>query len=63
MAKMEGGVKILLDIDRVLTSDEIPILSKRCKSSAIGFFGLHGETLRLSLNFSTFRQFDRLPAS
>lgn len=28
MAKMEGGVKILLDIDRVLSADEISILQK-----------------------------------
>jgi purine-binding chemotaxis protein CheW len=28
MAKMEGGVKILLDIDRVLTADEIKLLDK-----------------------------------
>ncbi len=28
MAKMEGGVKILLDIDRVLNSDEISALEK-----------------------------------
>jgi len=28
MAKMEGGVKILLDIDRVLNSDEISVLEK-----------------------------------
>ena len=28
MAKMEGGVKILLDIDRVLSSDEISALEK-----------------------------------
>jgi len=28
MAKMEGGVKILLDIDRVLSSDEISLLSE-----------------------------------
>ena len=28
MAKMEGGVKILLDIDRVLTGDEIAVLEK-----------------------------------
>jgi len=29
MAKMEGGVKILLDIDRVLRSEEITLLEKR----------------------------------
>ena len=28
MAKMQGGVKILLDIDRVLTSEEIVLLEK-----------------------------------
>jgi purine-binding chemotaxis protein CheW len=28
MAKMEGGVKILLDIDRVLNSEEISVLKK-----------------------------------
>jgi len=28
MAKMEGGVKILLDIDQVLTSDELTLLKK-----------------------------------
>jgi purine-binding chemotaxis protein CheW len=28
MAKMEGGVKILLDIDRVLTGEEIAVLEK-----------------------------------
>ena len=28
MAKMEGGVKILLDIDRVLNADEITLLDK-----------------------------------
>jgi purine-binding chemotaxis protein CheW len=28
MAKMEGGVKILLDIDRVLTGEEIELLEK-----------------------------------
>jgi purine-binding chemotaxis protein CheW len=28
MAKMEGGVKILLDIDRVLVADEIALLDK-----------------------------------
>ena len=28
MAKMEGGVKILLDIDQVLSSDELSILSE-----------------------------------
>ena len=28
MAKMEGGVKILLDIDRVLTGDEIAVIEK-----------------------------------
>ncbi|MCK4389093.1 MAG: purine-binding chemotaxis protein CheW, partial [Desulfobacterales bacterium] len=28
MAKMEGGVKILLDIDRVLSEEEIAILDK-----------------------------------
>ena len=28
MAKMEGGVKILLDIDRVLSSEEITIIEK-----------------------------------
>ncbi len=28
MAKMEGGVKILLDIDRVLTSEELVIISQ-----------------------------------
>jgi purine-binding chemotaxis protein CheW len=28
MAKMEGGVKILLDIDRVLSSDEVSLLEK-----------------------------------
>jgi purine-binding chemotaxis protein CheW len=28
MAKMEGGVKILLDIDRVLNSEEIAVLEK-----------------------------------
>ena len=28
MAKMEGGVKILLDIDKVLTSDELYLLEK-----------------------------------
>ena len=28
MAKMEGGVKILLDIDRVLSGDEISLLEK-----------------------------------
>jgi len=28
MAKMEGGVKILLDIDRVLNADEIAVLEK-----------------------------------
>ncbi len=28
MAKMEGGVKILLDIDKVLNSDEIAVLEK-----------------------------------
>ena len=28
MAKMEGGVKILLDIDRVLTAEEIAVLKK-----------------------------------
>ena len=28
MAKMEGGVKILLDIDRVLSGDEIKLLDK-----------------------------------
>jgi hypothetical protein len=26
MAKMEGGVKILLDIDRVLSTEEIALL-------------------------------------
>ncbi len=28
MAKMEGGVKILLDIDKVLSSEEISTLKK-----------------------------------
>ena len=28
MAKMEGGVKILLDIDQVLSSDELSVLSE-----------------------------------
>ena len=28
MAKMEGGVKILLDIDRVLSSEEVAVLEK-----------------------------------
>jgi hypothetical protein len=28
MAKMEGGVKILLDIDKVLSSDELALLKK-----------------------------------
>jgi purine-binding chemotaxis protein CheW len=28
MAKMEGGVKILLDIDQVLTSDELSLLEE-----------------------------------
>jgi len=28
MAKMEGGVKILLDIDKVLTNDELSLLEK-----------------------------------
>ncbi|MCK4469377.1 MAG: chemotaxis protein CheW, partial [Desulfobacterales bacterium] len=28
MAKMEGGVKILLDIDRVLSSEEVTLLEK-----------------------------------
>jgi purine-binding chemotaxis protein CheW len=28
MAKMEGGVKILLDIDRVLSADEIAVMDK-----------------------------------
>jgi purine-binding chemotaxis protein CheW len=28
MAKMEGGVKILLDIDRMLNSKEISVLEK-----------------------------------
>jgi hypothetical protein len=28
MAKMNGGVKILLDIDRVLNAEEITILDK-----------------------------------
>jgi len=28
MAKMEGGVKILLDIDKVLNSDELALLNK-----------------------------------
>jgi hypothetical protein len=28
MAKMEGGVKILLEIDRVLTNDELSLLEK-----------------------------------
>ncbi len=28
MAKMEGGVKILLDIDRVLSGDEVAVLEK-----------------------------------
>jgi purine-binding chemotaxis protein CheW len=28
MAKMEGGVKILLDIDRVLGPDEIAVMEK-----------------------------------
>ncbi|MEE8430385.1 MAG: chemotaxis protein CheW [Candidatus Desulfatibia sp.] len=28
MAKMEGGVKILLDIDRVLSGEEIELLEK-----------------------------------
>jgi hypothetical protein len=28
MAKMEGGVKILLDIDRVLSSEEVVLLEK-----------------------------------
>jgi purine-binding chemotaxis protein CheW len=28
MAKMEGGVKILLDIDQVLSSDELSLLSE-----------------------------------
>jgi purine-binding chemotaxis protein CheW len=28
MAKMEGGIKILLDIDRVLSSDEMAMLEK-----------------------------------
>lgn len=28
MAKMEGGVKILLDIDRVLSSEEIAVMEK-----------------------------------
>jgi purine-binding chemotaxis protein CheW len=28
MAKMEGGVKILLDIDRVLTGEEIAVIEK-----------------------------------
>ncbi len=28
MAKMEGGVKILLDIDRVLNSKEISVFEK-----------------------------------
>lgn len=29
MAKMEGGVKILLDIDRVLSADEVSILGRK----------------------------------
>ena len=29
MAKMEGGVKILLDIDQVLSSDELSVLHRR----------------------------------
>jgi len=28
MATMEGGVKILLEIDKVLTSDELSLLKK-----------------------------------
>jgi purine-binding chemotaxis protein CheW len=28
MAKVEGGVKILLDIDKVLSSDELDLLKK-----------------------------------
>ncbi len=28
MAKIEGGVKILLDIDRVLSSEEIAVVEK-----------------------------------
>jgi len=28
MAKMEGGVKILLDIDKVLSSEELALLSE-----------------------------------
>jgi hypothetical protein len=28
MAKMEGGVKILLDIDRVLKAEEVELLDK-----------------------------------
>ena len=28
MAKMEGGVKILLDIDRVLSAEEVALLEK-----------------------------------
>jgi len=28
MAKMEGGVKILLDIDRVLSTEEVAVLAK-----------------------------------
>ncbi len=31
MAKMEGGVKILLDIDKVLNGDEISVLEKQPK--------------------------------
>ena len=28
MAKMEGGVKILLDIDRMLSGEEVAVLEK-----------------------------------
>ena len=28
MAKMEGGIKILLDIDKVLSSQEVALLEK-----------------------------------
>ena len=34
MAKMDGGVKILLDIDRVLRSEEITLLERRTSKSS-----------------------------
>ena len=34
MAKMNGRVKILLDIERVLSAGEVAVLDKACQSAA-----------------------------